>query len=129
MFGFASVHPLIWRTDAFFKRNEGIKRGLSSLLKHKMSRSLRVLDLFSKTRARAPHIDIETCSKKAQMFIFEISCRLVCGQPCGAMPYMKGNVGFECRSTNRPVTHTHSPGRDMQGVKCKYDMNHDVMIV
>ena len=50
-------------------------------------------------------MDVDTCSKRAQMFILEISWKLVCGQPCGPMPYMKGNVGFECRSTNRPAAH------------------------
>lgn len=43
---------------------------------------------------------VETCSKRVQMFILEISWRLVCGQPCGARPYMKGNARFECRDTN-----------------------------
>lgn len=50
-------------------------------------------------------MDAETCSKRTQMFILEISWRLFCGQPCGVRPYMKGNVGFGCRSSNRPVAH------------------------
>ena len=40
------------------------------------------------------------CSRRAQMFILEISLGLVCGQPCGAGPYMKENAGFECRGAN-----------------------------
>lgn len=50
-------------------------------------------------------MDAEARSKRMQMFILETSWRLFCGQPCGARPYMKGNVGFECRGTNRTVAH------------------------
>lgn len=94
-----------------------------------MSRSLRVPGPLSKARARAPHMDVwSRASKRARMFILEISWRLVCGQPCGARPYMKGNVGFECRSANRRVAHELSEwmkkleARHMQGVKCSYDI-------
>lgn len=44
-------------------------------------------------------MDVETSSKKKQMFILKISWRLV----CGARPHMKGNVGFECRSRSKPL--------------------------
>lgn len=50
-------------------------------------------------------MDVEMGSKRMQMFILEISWRLACGQPSGARPHMKGNVGFERRGTDRPVGH------------------------
>lgn len=48
-------------------------------------------------------MDVESGSKRMPMFILKISQRLVCGQPCGARPHMKGNVGFEHRSGSRPA--------------------------
>lgn len=44
-------------------------------------------------------MDVETSSKKKQMFILKISWRLV----CGPKSWMKGKVGFEC-SSRRMVT-------------------------
>lgn len=68
-----------------------------SLLKHTMSGSLT-------SRAfqwnAAPHMDVETSAKKKQMFILKISRRLV----CGPKPDIKGNVGFDCKSS-RMVTY------------------------
>lgn len=49
-------------------------------------------------------MDVETSSKKKQMFILKISWRLV----CGPKSQMKGKFGFECRSNSssrRMVTH------------------------
>lgn len=39
---------------------------------------------------------VDMCLRKVQMFIFEISLRLLCGHPCGAGPYMKEDAGLKC---------------------------------
>lgn len=73
-------------------------------------------------------MDVETSSKKKQMFILKISWRLV----CGPKSWMKGKVGFECwssSSSRRMVTHRLSiqwknamKAWKLQGRGCCYSM-------